>query len=228
MLTVTESPENAGTVTALKSRAMHAPTAVPENSPPTLAELTRPLGAKVTVACPVPEGPPIVRQLSAREAASPKLAAAASRLNSGSFELLFGAAESSARARRSAMAASGVVGSALEGSEGAGVGGLAAVLLALLLLSLSLSVESALAVRRGLGLGALSSWRARAGALGFGAEGAFSTDATELAVVAVASGSGASLGVGAGAGTGAGGGGGGVAATGGGGGGGAERWPKYR
>ena len=199
LLTVTDSPEKAGTVTFRNSRAMQAPTVVPANSPPTLAALTRPLGAKVTVACPEPEGPPIERQLSAREAASPRLCAAASRLNSGSFALPFGVAGASslARARRSAVLVLSLGAASLPDS-----------------LVESLSLVSEGAALRGLALGALLSSCFGRGELALLFAGAFSATASAAgAALADAAGSAVSVAVGVGAGAGAGGGGGGGAAA---------------
>ena len=56
--TVVGSPENLGTRAARNSRATQPPTLGPAKSPVISALVTRPLGANVTSARPVPVGPP--------------------------------------------------------------------------------------------------------------------------------------------------------------------------
>jgi hypothetical protein len=69
--TVTAEPLNAGTCARRKTDAMQPPTGVPANDPPaTVAVVTRPLGANVTVALPPPVGPPGFLQLLADDAAA--------------------------------------------------------------------------------------------------------------------------------------------------------------
>jgi len=68
--TVTGSPENAGMRARRKTPATHPPTAVPaKGAEATFALVTRPLGAKVTCALPLPVGPPGLAQLAALPAA---------------------------------------------------------------------------------------------------------------------------------------------------------------
>src|SRR5690606_29822294 len=80
--TRTGLPVKAGTFALRNTEATHPPTEVPANGAPlTVAEVTRPLLAKVRVTFPVPVGPPDFLQLRACEAALLSAATAALRLN---------------------------------------------------------------------------------------------------------------------------------------------------
>src|SRR5262245_14075591 len=81
-VTVTGLPVNGGTVAFLKAAAAQLPTEVPAKGGPTVAWVARPLGAKVTVAVPLPVGPLAVLQPAAEPAAPPRAERAASTLNS--------------------------------------------------------------------------------------------------------------------------------------------------
>src|SRR5450432_3870060 len=82
--TVTEDPLNAGTLERRNTEATQPPTGVPAYDPPaTVAVVTRPLGANVTVALPLPVGPPGFLQLLAPEAAALSAEMADALLNGG-------------------------------------------------------------------------------------------------------------------------------------------------
>jgi len=86
LLTVTYSPEKAGTLARRIVLAMQPPVAVPENGGPWLCALvTRPEGANVIVKLAVPEGSPCLRQEDAWAAtlASALRAASGSKAVSG-------------------------------------------------------------------------------------------------------------------------------------------------
>jgi hypothetical protein len=68
--TVTEPPENGGTLARRKTPAIQLPTLVPLKLPLEMFTLvTRPLGAKVTTARPLPLGPSNRRQAVEADAA---------------------------------------------------------------------------------------------------------------------------------------------------------------
>src|SRR5436190_15582530 len=83
LVTLTGEPSNAGTLALRKALAMQPPTEVPAKGAPwTDAEVTLPLGAKVTLTLPLPVGPSAFLQLRAAPAAAPSAEEAAPRLNS--------------------------------------------------------------------------------------------------------------------------------------------------
>ena len=91
--TVTAFPLKAGTRAPRKREATQPPTEVPPNLPPTtLAVVTRPLGANVTMALPLPVGPPGILQPAALPAADDSAEIAADLLNGGAPESPAGAA----------------------------------------------------------------------------------------------------------------------------------------
>src|SRR5580704_7346618 len=82
LLTEKGLPEKAGTRTARKRAATHAPVGVPSNGgPDTVADCVAPLGAKSTTTRPVPVGPLAFLQPAAAAAAAPSLALASPMLN---------------------------------------------------------------------------------------------------------------------------------------------------
>src|SRR4051812_19887973 len=81
--TVTRSPENGGTFSRRMAAAMQPPVAVPaKGGPESVALVTRPDGANVTVTLAVPLGSPSLRQLEASLAAALSAPTAAARSNS--------------------------------------------------------------------------------------------------------------------------------------------------
>src|SRR5689334_16256372 len=82
--TVTALPLKGGTCARRKTEATQPPTDEPPKSPPvTLAVVTRPLGANVTIALPVPVGPPGRLHPDAAEAAEESAETAAPLLKAG-------------------------------------------------------------------------------------------------------------------------------------------------
>src|SRR6478609_517858 len=92
LLTVTGSPEKAGTLAERNRRATQPPTAVPARSPETWVLVARPLGMNVTDTLPLPVGPSAVLQLPAFPAAAPSAALAAFVSNGGAELSTAGAA----------------------------------------------------------------------------------------------------------------------------------------
>src|SRR6186713_1751889 len=78
---VTALPVNAGTRVLANAAERHAPAGVPAKGAEMLTRVAVPSGANVTVARPLPPGPPARLQLVARAAAEPNCAIAAPRLN---------------------------------------------------------------------------------------------------------------------------------------------------
>src|SRR5580704_16715195 len=82
LLTEKGLPEKAGTRTARKRAATHAPVGVPsKGGPETVADCVAPLGAKRTTTLPVPVGPLAFLQPAAAAAAAPRRALASPMLN---------------------------------------------------------------------------------------------------------------------------------------------------
>ena len=136
LLTEIGPPPKAGIRAPRNSLATQPPTLVPANGAPwTSADVTLPLGAKVTLTLPVPVGPPAFLQLLAEPAAAPSAELAAPRLNSAPPEAAgsaagFAAGFSTAAAGAAAGFSAAAGAAAVEAGVAAGVAALGASALA--------------------------------------------------------------------------------------------------
>ncbi|HEX7454256.1 MAG TPA: hypothetical protein VF294_18320, partial [Polyangiaceae bacterium] len=84
--TVTAAPLKGGTCALWKPEATQPPVGVPAKAPLTVAVVTRPLGANVTVALPLPVGPPGFLHTAADMDAAVSAEIAADLLNGGASD----------------------------------------------------------------------------------------------------------------------------------------------
>jgi hypothetical protein len=170
--TVTDDPLNAGTWARRNTEATQPPTGVPANDPLTVAVVARPLGAKVTVALPLPVGPPGFLQLAAPDAAALNAEIADALLNGGA-------------SAGGGVSTGGFFAASVFTAIGLGVATTLA-LAAALALGAALALAAALALSAGLSSGLGSSSFFASGALSAGAV-ALALASAELSAVGAAS-----------------------------------------